>query len=538
VTGDSTGAPDLLHADLGDNRKNVSFAGKRPEFALVLYSSDRDNIPPDKADLYRWTGAGWTNLGSQLMATATNSETSWIEAAIPLASLTGFSGRVWLEGFATGNDALNVPRDVVNRLSGEAGNNEYNSSEWTSVTPAALSVSTPFPPPLTPPIAVSITAFDTRAYFSFMPPAMNPALFARLDVFFDSDRARVASGDSRVRRAQFPTNATLFETTGLVPGTRYYAAVFAVAADGESAGSSVPYCDIRISDTVTMVRQDSAGLTIIEVAKNAIRPAYATDTFFRIEIINFDELYQLANFTDTTRAAQLNLVRAANEKIFYDPNFNLVSTGSYPDTPSPLRQIRVIRPDGSTAPADYFTEIRLRIPYLTVNGTHLSGASLFHENRLVIRKLDEGRSEWVIPATEKTQWVLTDSDQVAIVTSEFSIWDVLAAAGAINDLSRLTVYPNPFNTREYIAKGHPMPPRITFAFIPLSTERIEIFNVAGERVRTLNPQDASEFVTQGGYTTAIWDARNDFGRDVASGVYVFWVRAAGQTKIGKVAVIR
>jgi len=43
---------------------------------------------------------------------------------------------------------------------------------------------------------------------------------------------------------------------------------------------------------------------------------------------------------------------------------------------------------------------------------------------------------------------------------------------------------------------------------------------------------------QGNSVIAKWDAKNDFSRDVASGVYIFWIRANGMVKIGKVAIIK
>jgi hypothetical protein len=538
TTGDSLGAPDFRHSSLGSNAKKIAFPNRKPEYAAFVYRSNTTNGPPaDRIEVLQWTGSGWSNLGSQLVAASTNGETSWIECAISFSAIPD-TPRIWLEGFSSGNDQDNPARDVINKLAGEPGNDEWNVSSWTSATIGRLSVSTPFPPQLMGPISVTATAWDTRGYVTYRWPAMNINLIDHFDVFFDSDLAKVEAGSPSVRLRTMQPTQLVAESTGLIGGVRYFAKVFAVAASGESAGSHIAYCDARaLSDTIITTAVDSGGVSIIEVNKVDLN---YTDSFYIIEILDYNEFWQMANFTDTARWAQLQLVHAANEKTFFDPALDIITLGAYPDTYSPLRQVTVYRSDGTRAPADYFDRVTLRIPYRTMadSKTLADARGLMYENTLVIRKLDEAGANWIVPSTEKTQWVQTDSDHVVIVTSEFSIWTVLAGAGTITNLDRVVVYPNPFNARDYISAGHPLPARITFAFIPTSTERIEIFNIAGERVRTLDPSDASEFETQGGFTIAKWDAKNDYGREVASGVYVFWIRANGQVKIGKVAVIK
>ncbi|MBI5244339.1 MAG: carboxypeptidase regulatory-like domain-containing protein [Elusimicrobia bacterium] len=64
--------------------------------------------------------------------------------------------------------------------------------------------------------------------------------------------------------------------------------------------------------------------------------------------------------------------------------------------------------------------------------------------------------------------------------------------------------------------------------------KILIFNVAGERVRSL------EFAaTVGGrYNYVEWDGRNDSGKDAASGVYIAEVKVGGEKKFFKMALIK
>lgn len=63
---------------------------------------------------------------------------------------------------------------------------------------------------------------------------------------------------------------------------------------------------------------------------------------------------------------------------------------------------------------------------------------------------------------------------------------------------------------------------------------IRIFNVAGERVRTIDVGT----VNGGSYFYQEWDGRNDSGRDVASGVYIGEVKVGSKTKFFKMALIK
>ncbi|MFH1851949.1 MAG: family 10 glycosylhydrolase [Candidatus Neomarinimicrobiota bacterium] len=71
-------------------------------------------------------------------------------------------------------------------------------------------------------------------------------------------------------------------------------------------------------------------------------------------------------------------------------------------------------------------------------------------------------------------------------------------------------YPNPFN------------PSTTIAFTaPLAGDlRLDIYNILGQHVRTL-----ADGYYSPGYHTLIWDGRNDFGQQIASGTYIYRLEA-------------
>jgi ligand-binding sensor domain-containing protein len=86
------------------------------------------------------------------------------------------------------------------------------------------------------------------------------------------------------------------------------------------------------------------------------------------------------------------------------------------------------------------------------------------------------------------------------------------------DLEQIFAYPNPF----IIEMGTEV---VSFARLPFQA-KINIFTPTGEFIRELK-------------TTDQWDGRNDDGKLVASGIYLFVVTAPGQkSSVGKIAVIR
>ncbi|MFC1557698.1 T9SS type A sorting domain-containing protein, partial [candidate division KSB1 bacterium] len=84
-------------------------------------------------------------------------------------------------------------------------------------------------------------------------------------------------------------------------------------------------------------------------------------------------------------------------------------------------------------------------------------------------------------------------------------------------------YPNPFNPETNIAFELPKTERV----------RIDIYNILGQKVRTLVDR---EF--KAGIRTIKWDATNDFGSKVASGMYIYRVVAGSNVASKKMMVIK
>lgn len=104
-------------------------------------------------------------------------------------------------------------------------------------------------------------------------------------------------------------------------------------------------------------------------------------------------------------------------------------------------------------------------------------------------------------------------------------------------------FPNPFDlTIKTVNAIHPIAAltvrgtviRLGFPSGESAQGTIKIFNVLGERVRTmdLGVLDGGKYYYQG------WDGRNDSGHDVASGVYLVQVKIGDKSKIFKMALIK
>ncbi len=85
-------------------------------------------------------------------------------------------------------------------------------------------------------------------------------------------------------------------------------------------------------------------------------------------------------------------------------------------------------------------------------------------------------------------------------------------------------YPNPFNPQTTIA----------FSIKERGRVRIDVFNVAGERVRTL----LDETRAAGSYQDVVWDGRSDVNQPVASGVYWYRIVAGSFSQSRKMVLLK
>jgi hypothetical protein len=129
-----------------------------------------------------------------------------------------------------------------------------------------------------------------------------------------------------------------------------------------------------------------------------------------------------------------------------------------------------------------------------------------------------------VPSTSASRWQFS--------TAPYKI--SFDAAKAKTDVDKINVWPNPYyayNPSE-ISRFNPF---VTFNGLPVKAT-IRIFNLAGQQVRVLEKNDASQFIR--------WNLTNSNSLPVASGMYIAYINmpdvGGGQsaTKILKLAVIQ
>ena len=92
----------------------------------------------------------------------------------------------------------------------------------------------------------------------------------------------------------------------------------------------------------------------------------------------------------------------------------------------------------------------------------------------------------------------------------------------------LQSYPNPFNPETWIP----------YELKKESLVTIEIYNVAGQLVRTLNlgTKPRGRYISKD--KAAHWDGRNEFGERAASGVYFYVMKAGNFSATRKMAILK
>ncbi|MBP7651774.1 VCBS repeat-containing protein [Candidatus Dependentiae bacterium] len=169
-------------------------------------------------------------------------------------------------------------------------------------------------------------------------------------------------------------------------------------------------------------------------------------------------------------------------------------------------------------------EILPRLSY-TIDKAFYSAEDL---RKLRVMTFDEITNRW-ISAGEPVVSVNDTDAVISVSLNHFSIYGLFFAPSLVfaNNLSNVIVYPNPFVPNDNdLLNGTPVS-GISFANLPADAQ-IEIYTIAGGKVfsQTVN---TSPFK---------WNVKNNDGRDVASGVYLYLIKSSSGKKTGKLAVIK
>jgi flagellar hook assembly protein FlgD len=92
-----------------------------------------------------------------------------------------------------------------------------------------------------------------------------------------------------------------------------------------------------------------------------------------------------------------------------------------------------------------------------------------------------------------------------------------------NEFALHNNYPNPFNPVTNILYDIP----------EVTDVKLEIFNVMGQRVRTL-----AEGSHEAGRYQIVWNATNDYGESLSSGMYIYRIQAGDFVSVKKLILMK
>ncbi|MFC2061228.1 hypothetical protein ACFLUV_01805 [Elusimicrobiota bacterium] len=192
-------------------------------------------------------------------------------------------------------------------------------------------------------------------------------------------------------------------------------------------------------------------------------------------------------------------------------------------------------------------DITLSMPYEDDDNDDIVDGTDIRVEDLRVVYLDEEREEWIDVSEHpggkdrekekngkgkenskksSSKQTVNHSDKTIVAkVNHFTIFALMAYTPAKN-LDNVIAYPNPFKPNSGF--GHD---KITFDGITEEV-KIRIFTVAGRLAREWEGDTAPDYRWE-------WDAKNDSGDDLASGLYIYVVTADGKEKArGKIVIIR
>jgi len=130
----------------------------------------------------------------------------------------------------------------------------------------------------------------------------------------------------------------------------------------------------------------------------------------------------------------------------------------------------------------------------------------------------------IVSGVEVASHTIVDGVKIVISNENVSLLKITQQQQAIPTSFKLAQnYPNPFNPSTMIKYDLPETRNVTLV----------IYNALGEKVRTLvsGMQDA-------GYYSILWDAKNDSGSKVGSGLYIYALRAGNYYSVKKMMLLK
>ena len=168
----------------------------------------------------------------------------------------------------------------------------------------------------------------------------------------------------------------------------------------------------------------------------------------------------------------------------------------------------------------YFDDVKLHTP---ITGTLFSVPYGHLAQPLIDGEISSVTLDWTVHAHDGFETTAASGGPRAITVDVSAVLSSIKEASLPEEFALYNNYPNPFN------------PVTNIAFdLPEASEVIlEIYNISGQRVRTLvNKQ------YQAGRHMVQWSATNDFGQSVASGMYLYRIQAGSFVSHKKLVLMK
>ena len=120
------------------------------------------------------------------------------------------------------------------------------------------------------------------------------------------------------------------------------------------------------------------------------------------------------------------------------------------------------------------------------------------------------------------------ANPIQVGVDQFSFATVANETVTSNDISSVSVYPNPYYGTHELESSR-AEKYVSFNNLP-SEATIDIYSLGGVYVKSIHKHDASQF--------AQWDLKNQYGYPVASGLYIARIESGGNEKILKIALVQ
>nr|MBN2277990.1 hypothetical protein [candidate division Zixibacteria bacterium] len=281
--------------------------------------------------------------------------------------------------------------------------------------------------------------------------------------------------------------------------------------DPETMIDSFTTVEVRFTDDIPITRDPSG-----QRAYNYCRgcdPNYGYQGYFQVPFIAWDVIndYQV-------NAAFVEMAGSSVYDSTWDPSFEDNGSREYL---FPLKSAYDgdNESDAGTGDIDYTTEDFYdgsNFDFLYGAWIQLSAASS------VIDSGDVLRFQWANPADA--------NDIYTISTTEAVTGNVALGKSAMDNVR---VVPNPYYAYSAYERDQ-FDRQVRFLGVP-EDFTIRIFNLAGDKVRTMESDDLQ--IKQPGQSWAIWDLATDQGLPVAAGIYIWYLEAPGiGSTYGKMAV--